>query len=161
MENRSTRRNFLLTSAAAGLIAFAHPALALSTGQARSLIDRLVGEINAVINSRQTEVQMYAAFEKIFERYADVAIIARTTLGPPARVATAAQMRAYTAAFQGYVSRKYGARFREFIGGRIEVVGARKIKSFYEVRTTAILRGEAPFTVTFLVSDRERARSVL
>ena len=32
--------------------------------------------------------------------------------------------------------------------------GARKVKSFYEVRTTAHLKGEAPFDVTFLVSDR-------
>ena len=32
---------------------------------------------------------------------------------------------AFTAAYQGYISRKYGRRFREFIGGRIEVVDAR------------------------------------
>ena len=31
---------------------------------------------------------------------------------------------------------------------------ARPVKSFIEVRTVAHLRGEAPFNVTFLVSDR-------
>ena len=60
----------------------------------------------------------------------------------------------FTAAFQGYISRKYGRRFREFIGGRIEVADARAVKSYYEVITTAFLRGEAPFEVRFQVSDK-------
>ena len=63
-------------------------------------------------------------------------------------------MQSYTTVFQRYVSLKYGRRFREFIGGRIEVNEARAVKSFIEVKTTAHLRGEAPFDVTFLISDR-------
>ncbi len=62
-------------------------------------------------------------------------------------------MKAFTAAFQGYMARKYGKRFREFIGGKIIVQSARPLKSFFEVKTTAVLRGEAPFEVTFMVSD--------
>ena len=31
---------------------------------------------------------------------------------------------------------------------------ARQIKAGYEIKTTAYLRGEAPFEVTFLVSDK-------
>ena len=96
---------------------------------------------------------MYRDFEKIFADYAYVSGIARTVLGPPARSASKAQMAAFTRAFQRYMGRKYGKRFREFIGGRVIVKGARRIKSFYEVTTTAILQGEAPFTVTFMVSD--------
>ncbi len=63
-------------------------------------------------------------------------------------------MREFTKAFQGYISRKYGRRFREFIGGEVTVKNARKIKAGYEVRSSVKLRGEAPFEVTFLVSDK-------
>lgn len=63
-------------------------------------------------------------------------------------------MKAFTSAFSGYLSRKYGKRFREFIGGRLEVEKARAVKSFFEVKTIAYLKGSAPFEVTFLVSDK-------
>jgi len=155
MANNPTRR-FVLTGAAgaAAFAALAPAAQALSTDQARSLIDRLVAEINRVINSGRSERQMLGDFERIFATYADVATIARSTLGPDARSASAAQMRAYTDAFTGYMARKYGKRFREFIGGQVVVETARPVKSFYEVKTIAILRGTSPFNVTFLVSDR-------
>jgi phospholipid transport system substrate-binding protein len=130
------------------------PAAALTVEEARSLIDKVVADINSVINSGKSETQMYPAFEKIFSRYADVPTIARSALGPAARQASKAQMSAFTKAFQGYVSRKYGRRFREFIGGRIEVKDARPLKSYYEVISTAHLQGEAPFEVRWHVSDK-------
>lgn len=150
-----TRRGFLAGASAAVLaVALPRPAAALNTDEARALVDRLVGEVNAVINSGKRETAMYAEFERIFVKYADVSTIARSSLGPDARSASAAQLKAYTAAFQGYISRKYGKRFREFIGGNITVKSARAVKSFYEVKCLADLRGEAPFDFTFLVSDR-------
>jgi len=154
MPNNLSRRWFLSSVAALTAATATQPAFALTTEESKSLIDRLVTEINRVINSGRSENQMYGDFERIFNEYADVPTIARSTLGPDARSATAAQMRTYTKAFAGYLSRKYGKRFREFIGGKIEVNQARKLKSFYEVRTTAVLQGEAPFDLTFLVSDR-------
>ena len=57
-------------------------------------------------------------------------------------------------AFRHYIARKYGRRFEEVAGGRVDVEQARQVKSFYEVRGIARLRGEAPFEVAFLVSDR-------
>jgi phospholipid transport system substrate-binding protein len=150
-----TRRSFTALLSGAALAAMLPlPSLALNDATASALIGKLVGDINAVINSGRSEGAMYTEFERIFARYADVPTIARTTLGPAARGASSAQMTAYTKAFQGYISRKYGKRFREFIGGKIEVKGSRAIKSFYEVQTVAILKGEAPFAVTFLVSDK-------
>jgi phospholipid transport system substrate-binding protein len=83
-----------------------------------------------------------------------VAIIARSALGVAARSASTAQMAAFTQAFQGYISRKYGRRFREFIGGSIEVVDAKPLKSYFEVISVAYLRGEAPFDLRFHVSDK-------
>ncbi len=81
-------------------------------------------------------------------------VIARSVLGPAGRGASQAQLRAFTKAYQGYISRKYGRRFREFIGGKIEVEGARPVKSYTEVISTAFLQGEAPFDVRWHVSDK-------
>jgi phospholipid transport system substrate-binding protein len=75
-------------------------------------------------------------------------------LGNDGRSATASQKRAYSAAFETYVARKYGRRFREFIGGRLEVTGVKQVKKWYEVSAVAYLNGQSPFEVTFLVSDR-------
>ena len=153
--NHMFRRSFLASAGAAiGLAALPAPASALTEAGARGLVDQLVSDINKVIASGKSENAMLRDFEKIFVRYADVPIMARYALGNDGRRASAAQLRAFTQAFQGYISRKYGRRFREFIGGRIEVQSARKIKSGYEIKSTAFLRGEAPFEVTFLVSDK-------
>ena len=148
-----TRRSFGL-ALGAGLAVSALPALALNVDQARALIDKAVADINRVINSGKSESAMFPEFEKLFARYADVPTIARSALGVAARSASDAQMKAFTKAFQVYISRKYGRRFREFIGGRIEVTGAHPLKSYYEVVSTAHLKGEAPFEVRWHVSDK-------
>lgn len=155
MRNEMTRRELGLGVAAlAGTALFARPALALTTAQARALIDRVVGEINGIINSGRSEAAMIGDFESLFGRYADLDFIAPRVLGPTARQTSAADMRAYSEALKGYVARKYGKRFREFIGGQIVVEGARQVQSYYEVISTANLRGSAPFEVRWIVSDR-------
>ena len=155
MTNDLTRRGFIgFSLAAAGVAAFPRAGVALTDGQAKALVDQVVKEINRVIASGKPVSGMIADFERIFARYADVNIIAQSTLGPDARRISAAQMRAFVEAFRGYIARKYGKRFNEFVGGRIEVKGARKVKSWHEVSSTVYLRGESPFEVRFLVSDR-------
>jgi len=139
---------------AAALAALPGAAFALTDGQARALIERAVADVNAAIASGKTGPALYADFERLFARYADVPVIARSALGPAARSASAAQMNAFTRAFQGYLSRKYGKRFHEFVGARFEVVGARPVKSFFEVKSTAIFKGQAPFEVLWQVSDK-------
>ena len=149
------RRMFLTTALVAPLLtALPMPAFALTESSARDLVDRLVGDINKVIVSTKSDSSKIRDFEKIFVKYADVAIMARYAIGVDARRASKSQMRSFTKAFQGYISRKYGKRFREFVGGRIEVKTSRKIKAGYEIRSTAYLTGQAPFEVTFLVSDK-------
>lgn len=149
-------RRSLLTAALAGigLAALPKPVLALTEAGARKLVGSVVDDINAVIASGKSESAMIRDFERIFARYADVQIMARYALGVDGRRASAAQLRAFTDTFQGYIARKYGKRFREFIGGKIEVQTARPIRAGYEIRSTAYLRGEEPFEVTFLVSDK-------
>jgi phospholipid transport system substrate-binding protein len=141
--------------AAAAALPFASmPAFALSSGQAEKLIDKLVAEVMSVINSGKSEAAMFKDFEKIFAKYADVPTVAKTSLGTPWRSASAAQQKAYVKAFSGYLARKYGRRFRDFIGSDIKVSGARKVKSFYVVSSTVKLRGSSPFSVEWHVSDR-------
>jgi phospholipid transport system substrate-binding protein len=68
--------------------------------------------------------------------------------------ATTAQQKAYTKAFRGYVSRKYGKRFREFIGSEIKVVSARKVKSGVLVKSIVKFQGSEPFVVEWQVFER-------
>ncbi len=155
MQSDFSRRSFVLTGVAAGAAAVLPlPALALSDAQAKTLVDALVADINKVIASGKSEKAMSADFERIFNRYADVPAIARYALGADARSASSAQLSRFTAEFTRYISVKYGKRFREFIGGQIEVQGAKAVKSYIQVKTLAKLRWQAPFDVTFLVSDK-------
>ncbi|WP_240512256.1 phospholipid-binding protein MlaC [Pseudoruegeria sp. SK021] len=129
-------------------------AMALSDSQAEALVTSLVQDITTTINSGKSTTALYAEFEKIFEKYADVPTIARFSLGAAARSASAADLKAYTNAYAGYIARKYGRRFQEFVGGKIIVKGAKTQKSLVVVAATADLRGQAPFAVNFQVSDR-------
>jgi phospholipid transport system substrate-binding protein len=150
-----TRRAFGAGLAAgAGFLAMALPVRAFSVDQAKALIDQVVAEVNAIISSGKSESAMLKDFEHVFATYADIPVIGRTALGPTARTLTPSQLQAFNIAFQGYISRKYGRRFREFIGGKIEVKDARQVKTFYEVVSTAYLQGEAPFEVLWDVSDK-------
>ena len=147
------RREFIL-SGAAGAVMLPNVGLALTKDSASALVGKLVAEVNKVIASGKSESAMFKDFERIFGRYSDTSYIAAYAMGVDARRASSGQKRAFSKAFQGYVSRKYGKRFREFIGAELEVKGVKKVKSWYEVSTTAKLRGQSPFTITFQVSDR-------
>lgn len=146
------RRMFVAGAAAVTVMPV--QAFALNDKQAGALVNGLVGDINKVIDSGKSEAAMIKEFERIFKRYADLPYVAAYAMGADARRATAAQKKAFTNVFTGYISRKYGRRFREFIGGRLEMSKVRKVKNYYEVTTIAYLRGEAPFDVSFHVSDR-------
>lgn len=148
-----TRRTLLLAGSAATLIA-ASPAAALTEAQARSLVDKVIAEIDVVIRSQKSDAAILRDLEKLFARYADLDIMAQYALGADGRSASAADKRAFTNAFKGYVTRKYGKRFRDFIGGRIEVESTRAIRAGYEVKAKAYLEGQSPFDVAFHISDR-------
>ncbi len=155
MHRNLSRRSFAALAAVLGASTLLPaPANALTVDTARALVDKLIGEINGVINSGKSEGAMYSAFESIFSRYADVDYIAASALGPAGKKASAAEKQAFTGAFKRYLSVKYGKRFREFIGGKIEVKDAHPLKSFYEVVSTAKLAGQAPFEVRWHVFEK-------
>jgi phospholipid transport system substrate-binding protein len=151
-----TRRD---TLAGLGVGAFAlatglpNSVAAQSADAAAALVARVVADVLSVINSGRGESAMLREFERIFRDYADVPIIAQSVVGPPWRGASAGDRRAFVAAFQGYMARKYGRRFREFIGGEITVTGSRPVRNFVEVISTVHVPGSSPFEVRWLVSD--------
>lgn len=157
MANDIDRRGVLTLSLGAILAAAAgRPALALQSGVAEGLIDRLVADINGIINSGRTEGQMFGDFERLFNKYADVSLISQFALSRRiTSVISSSELRAFEQAFVGYIARKYGRRFREFIGGKVEVNRSQQLREdTVMVTTTAILRGVDPFRVDFQVSDR-------
>lgn len=155
MMDNISRRNLIKNGLAIGAItALPVSAFAMTDAEAKALVDKVVADINRVIASGKPLSGMIADFQQIFVKYADVNIIAQSSLGADAKRLTPAQLKSYTQAFTGYISRKYGKRFNEFVGGKIEVQGVRKVKSWQEVSANVLLRGEAPFDVKFLVSDR-------
>jgi phospholipid transport system substrate-binding protein len=151
MNKPFSRRAFVASLAA---LTLPLPAFALSGPAAEGLVESAVDDINKIIASGKSESSMLRDFQRVFERYADVNIIALTTLGPARRSASNAEIAAYVSAFKAYFTRKYGKRFNEFVGGKIIVEGSRNSKSNVEVLSTARLRGSAPFKVTWLVSDK-------
>ena len=146
------RRALLIGMAAAAAAPGA--ALAMTQDQARDLVGRVMADLGRIIDSGAGEAQLFREFEALFARYGDVPVIAQSVLGPPARNASRAQLTAFTAAFQGYMARKYGRQFRRMRGARIEVTGAREVQRYWEVISTMNMRGEAPFEVRWHVSDR-------
>lgn len=155
---RTPRRRFLARLAGfatfgAGALAL-RPARAASPAAAQTLVQQVLSEIMGIINSGRAEAAMLAEFEQVFTRYADVNVIARSVLGPAARTASTAQISAFTAAFRGYMARKYGRRFRELIGAQFAISGARDLGNFIEVVSTATLVGQPPYEVRWHVSDR-------
>lgn len=150
-------RRTLLGLGVAGMAAAVLPRgafAALDNTQASALISQAVADVNAAIASGKAGPALYAQFEALFNKYADVPTIARSALGSAARQASPAQIQGFTSAFRGYLARKYGKRFNEFRGAKFEVQGARQVKTFYEVATTAHLPGKEPFNVQWQVSDK-------
>ena len=149
----NSRRFFL----AASICAVLRPEVAVSSQQdaAVKVVDKAVLGINQIINSGDTERKMLRSFEKVFNTYADVPTIAKYALGRDVRTASALQINDYTKAFSTYFATKYGKRFREFIGGTIEIVSVEKVKKYYLVNTIAHMPAYQPFDVDFLVSDQK------
>ena len=149
----NSRRFFL----AASICAVVGPEVAVSSQQdaAVKVVDKAVLGINQIINSGDTESRMLRSFEKIFNADADVPTIAKYALGRDVRTASALQINDYTKAFSTYFATKYGKRFREFIGGTIEIVSVEKVKKYYLVNTIAHMPAYEPFDVDFLVSDHK------
>ncbi len=86
----------------------------------------LAAELTQLVNSGRSEAQIYAGFEGILARYADMPAVAASVLGPPWRGASAgaeAGLRRRVPALSRRA--RYGKQFREYRNARIDVTGAR------------------------------------
>ena len=154
---RLTRRGLLL--GAAVLMVLPWPARATTQGEARALVDAVAAELTSIVNSGGSPAQMTARFDAVFDRFADMPVIARSVLGPVARTASAAQLRRFTDVYRGYLARKYGrALFGGYVGGDIAVTGVRQSGTVYSVQSVARMRRRAGGTerldVVWQVSSR-------
>lgn len=142
-----------LVAAAAALAAL--PALAAGTDRATALVQSLSADLMRLINSGRSAGQLYGEFERLLARYADMPAVSASVLGPPWRGASAAQKQGFVAAFQRYLSRKYGAQFDEYQNARIEVTGAKDGgKAGVLVQTRVVRPGKEPIAVDWQISDR-------
>ncbi|MFQ3355038.1 MAG: phospholipid transport system substrate-binding protein [Paracoccaceae bacterium] len=130
------------------------PSSALEPSEAELFIGRIVAEVNEIISANEEEEIALQKLESVFERYADINIMALTTLGVARRAASSEDLDIYKGAFKIYFLDKYAKRFRELKDGNIEVVSARKVKSYVEVRSIITMMDWAPFDVIWLISDR-------
>lgn len=151
--NFSRRGALSLLIAGTASLAIAPAARALTTDEASTLVTRLMGDIQSSVNSGKTGSALYRDFERIFNRYADVPIIARYVLGIDWRSASSAQQRAFIDTFTGYIARKYGKRFQDFRGADVTVLGTRQIKAGHEVQTKMVTSSNS-YAVNFHVSGK-------
>lgn len=130
--------NFTLTRrafAVLGLSALAVPAFALDEADAAKLVQNALDDVQKAIESGKTGSALNRDFEKIFDNYADVPLVAAGSLGVAWRSATDSQKRRYTSAFATYLSEKYGTRFDEFSGSTFELGKVSETKRGFSVKT--------------------------
>lgn len=138
------------------------PSRAQGVEQAQALVTTLASEMTALVNSGSSSSQLYAEFEQILARYADMPAVSASILGPPWRGASAGQQQQFVAAFQTYLSRKYGRQFEEYRSASIEVSGARDAgRAGVLVETTVLRPSQAPIGVDWQISDRSGSAKVV
>ena len=148
------RRTLVRGLLAAGLVAVAAPGRAQGADAATALVTALARDLLALVTSGKGEAQIYSGFEGILSRYADMPAVAASVLGPPWRTAGAAQKQAFVAAFQHYLSRRYGKQFRDYQSARIDVTGAKPGgKAGVLVSTRVVRPGQDDISVDWQVSD--------
>jgi len=126
-----SRRAFAALSASF----FAVPSFALTANDASSLVEDALADVQSAIDSGKTGNALYRDFQKIFDKYADVPLVAAGSLGVTWRSATDSQKRRYVDAFSNYLAEKYGKRFDEFSGSTFAISKTAETKRGYAVIT--------------------------
>ena len=157
--SRIGRRQLLILGAAALALLPAGPAAAVTEAQARALVDSVAAELTAIVNSGGSLPQMVARFEQVFDRFADMPVIARSVLGPVARQASPQQLSRFTTAYRGFLARKYGrALFGGYSGGTVQVGRVTKAGTVFSVESRAVMQrrvgGNETLNVVWQVSER-------
>lgn len=160
---RMGRRTALAGLAAAMMLGLGPmPVRAQAVDQAEALVTTLASEMTALVNSGSSASELYVEFERILANYADMPAVSASVLGPPWRGASDAQKQQFVAAFQTYVSRKYGRQFEEYRDASIEVARARDAgRSGVLVETSVLRPGLEDIAVDWQISDRSGSAKVV
>ena len=130
------------------------PTHGLTVSEVEALIETITNEVRKAIDESESEEEMFERFESVLASYADLPIIARSTLGVEWRRATEKQRHAFTTAFSRYLALKYGKHFQSFQDSRVEIKRSRVVKSGVLVETVVTRSGTSPVAIDWQVSDK-------
>lgn len=152
--NQAVSRRALFAALGAASLAPLLPAAAwgLTENDAQDLADRISRDVVAAISSEGADRE--AEFKRIFRKYADVARIARSVLGPAGRKASKAQHEKFRDALVNHLARSYSGYFDDFGGGSVKVVRAKKNKSGWLVSTIVTVATLGDFKVDWHIIDK-------
>ena len=159
-ENLKTRRSFSLS-----IIFLVMSSLLVKTNyvyaksarikNAELLSKKIFNNIFFVVNQKSSNEAKRKALLKLFDKYADVPIIARAVLGSPWRQLSNNERSKFVNVFRKYLAKKYTSQFTEFAGAEMLIEKSRDSggKAGIMVETRLLMPGSAPIKVGWQVSD--------
>ena len=122
---------------------------------AELLSKKIFDDIFYIINNNESDENKKKSLLNLFDRHADVPIIARAVLGSPWRQISQIERTNFTNAFRQYLAKKYIAQFSEFTGAEMLIERSRDSggKAGIMVETRLLMPGSAPIKVGWQVSD--------
>ena len=123
--------------------------------KAEVLAKTIFQNIFEIMSMPSTEIKKRKALVKLFDKHADVPIIARAVLGSPWRQLNKGDRSNFIQAFRQYLAKKYTAQFSEFIGAKMMIEKSRDSggKAGIMVETRLLMPGSSPIKVGWQVSD--------
>ena len=92
---------------------------------AELLSKKIFDDIFYIINNNESNENKKKSLLNLFDRHADVPIIARAVLGSPWRQLSQIERTNFTNAFRQYLAKKYTAQFSEFAGAEMLIERSR------------------------------------
>ena len=122
---------------------------------AELLSKKIFDDIFYIINNNESDDNKKKSLLNLFDRHADVPIIARAVLGSPWRQLSQIERTNFTNAFRQYLAKKYTAQFSEFTGAEMLIERSRDSggKAGIMVETRLLMPGSTPIKVGWQVSD--------
>ena len=155
------RRSFLVTGLAAWIGFGPSPGHALTTDEARALVQATIDDILGLVAANQSKAETAAALRKIIVARTAVDYIARFAAGRAWRTMSETQQSRFVDAFIDSVANEYAGHFRRFEGEAgdlrkfVRIAGAEDAgRKGVLVRTNILPTGETAISVDWLVSDR-------
>ena len=127
--------------------------------KAEILSKKIFQDLFSIINQKSSDTSKRKSLLNLFDKHADVPIIARAVLGSPWRQLNKNERSDFINAFRQYLAKKYTAQFIEFAGAEMLIEKSRDSggKAGIMVETRLLMPGSAPIKVGWQVSDASGA----